>query len=187
MTEVIQWARLETLNTTIDVLKPQATCYVYLERVPDRWLTDEEQQKGLRLEKFTPEQDFNEWERGRIFCEIFELRWEKLDGAFQIVYVGAPKELPGFTLSDELDLGDKRVEERSYMLWGNRVPNIQMETVGAEEREGQPAFLEFQMPRLLYYPVSDQAQRVRLRVREYVDPGNGARCYYRFLGLEEIQ
>jgi hypothetical protein len=160
---------------------------MYLERVPDRWLTAEERREGLRLERFTPEEDFNTWERGSIFCATFELRWEKLDGAFQTVYIGVPAELTGFTIADDLDLGATEPKEYSYMLWGNRVPNNALETVGADKREGQPVFIEFQIPRLLHYPVSDHAQQVWLRVREYVDPGSGARCYYRFLGLEEIQ
>jgi hypothetical protein len=160
---------------------------MYLERVPDRWLTDEERRDGLRLEEFAPEADLNVWERGRIFCADFELRWEWLDGAFQAVYVGSPTELPGFTPTDDLNLDDTTPREQSYMLWGNRVPDDQLETVGVELSKGQPTFIEFQVPRVLHYPVSERAQRVRLRVREYVDPGSGARCYYRFLGLEETQ
>jgi hypothetical protein len=187
MTDVIQWARIETLETAIAALEPLDACYMYLERVPDEWLTGEDRRDGLRLEKFDPDEDFDRWERGRIFCADFELRWERLDGAFQAVYVGAPAELPGFAPSADLNLDDKTLEERSYMLWGNRVPDDQLETVGTEEREGQPAFIEFQVPRVFYYPASDQAQRVRLQVREYVEPDSGARCYYRFLGLEEIQ
>jgi hypothetical protein len=187
MTDVIQWARLETLEPTIAALEPLEACYMYLERVPDEWLTGEDRRDGLRLEKFEPDEDFDRWERGRIFCADFELRWERLDGAFQAVYVGAPQELPGFVPADELNLDGTKVEQRSYMLWGNKVPADDLETVGAEKREGQSAFIEFQVPRVFYYPASDQAQRVRLQVREYVDPGSGARCYHRFLGLEEIQ
>lgn len=186
MSDVIQWARVDDLAPVVAALNVPDRCYVYLERVPERWLTEEERRDGLRLERFAPDEDFNIWERGRIFSELFELRWEKLDGAFQAVYVGAPAELDGFAPADELDLVEKRTGERSYLLWGNRVPDDELETVGAERREGQQVFIEFQVPRVLRYPVSDQARRVRLRVREYVDRGSGAVCYYRFLGLEEV-
>lgn len=186
MTEVILRARTDDLLPAIAALEPPPPCYMYLERVPDRWLTDEERRDGLRLERFAPDESFNAWERGRIFCAAFELRWEKLDGAFQAVYVGAPQELPGFVPADKLNLDGTKVEQRSYMLWGNKVPDEELETAGAEKREGQPAFIEFQVPRVFYYPVSDQAQRVRLQVREYIDPDSGARCYHRFLGLEEV-
>jgi hypothetical protein len=47
------------------------------------------------------------------------------------------------------------------------------------------AFMEFKIPRVLLYPVSAEARRVRLRVCEYVDPRSGELCYYRFKGLEE--
>lgn len=186
MSEVIQWAQLEEIQPTIATLQPSEPCYMYLERVPDRWLTDAERQHGLRLEQFALEEDFNAWERGRIFCQQFELRWETTDGAFQVVYVGEPIDLPEFTGTEDLDLADKTIKERRYLLWGNRVPDDQLETVGVTKREDQQVFIEFQVPRVLQYPVSDQAQQVWLQVREYVDPGSGVRCYYRFLGLEEL-
>ena len=186
MSEVIQWAQLDEIQSTIATLQPSEPCYMYLERVPDRWLTDDERQNGLRLEQFAPEEDFNAWERGRIFCQTLELRWETLNGAFHAVYAGEPIDLPGFTRTEDLDLADKTIEERSYLLWGNRVPDDQVETVGVKKREDQQVFIEFQVPRVLHYPVSDQTQQVRLRVREYLDPGSGERCYYRFLGLKEL-
>jgi hypothetical protein len=185
MTDIIQWARLDDLSATVSALAWPSPSFMYLERVPDRWLSQEERERGLRLEMLDLEAAFNAWERGRVFCEAFELRWEKLDGAFQTVYVGPAADLPGFAPADELDLSAVKVRERSYDLWGNRVPDDQLETVGAPTGTDLAVFLEFKIPRLLLYPVSEEARRVRLRACEYLDPSDGTLCYYRFEKLEE--
>ncbi|MGC9396919.1 MAG: type III-D CRISPR-associated protein Csx19 [Anaerolineae bacterium] len=185
-TDIIQWARTADLTPAVAALAWPDPSYMYLERVPHAWLTEAEIENGLRLEKLDPAEDWNGWERGRLFCADFELRWETLDGAFQAVYVGPPADLPGFALADDIDLGDTQVETHSYWMWGNRVPDKDLETVGAEKRDDQNVFIEFVVPRVLYYPVSDAAQRVKLRVRQYVDQNSGALAYYRFCGLEEL-
>lgn len=187
MTEAILWSRTDDLVPAIESLNPASPCYMMLERVPDRWLTAEEKKTGFQVNRFAERERFNDWERGRIFCAAFELRWETLEGAFQAVYAGVQTALPGFERATALHLEDTVVEERSYPLWGNRVPEDQLDTVGAEKLPGQQPFIEFQVPRVLHYPVSERAQRVRLRVREYMDPSSGERCYYRFCGLEEVR
>lgn len=183
--ECIQWARLEDLNPVVAALDFPAASYVYLERVPDCWLSENERQNGLRLERFEAGTDFNGWERGRLFCEAFELCWERLDGAFQTVYVGPRANLPGFSPAEDVDLGATDCLERGMLLWGTPVPADEMAAIGAREVEDLPAFLDFQIPRLLRYPVSSGTKRVRLLVREYRDRESHRRVYYRFKGLEE--
>jgi hypothetical protein len=185
--DIIQWARTADLAPAVAALAWPDPSYMLLERVPYAWLTEAEIEKGLRLEKFNPAENWNGWERGRLFCADFELRWEMLDGAFQAVYVGPPVDLSGFAHADELDLSDTAVETHSYWLWGNRVPDADLETIGAVKRDDQHAFIEFVVPRVLHYPVSDAAQRVKLCVHQYIDQNNGALAYYRFCGLEELQ
>lgn len=186
MTDVIQWAKLQDLSPIISELTWPERSYMVLERVPDAWLADGERENGLRLEAFDPAEPFNDWERGRVFCAAFELRWEKLDGAFQAVYVGPPANLAGFALAQELDLSAAKPEPHRYYLWGTRVPDDQLDTVGAEKRPGAQVFIELIVPRVLHYPVSPQATRVMLSVIEYVDPDSGALLYHRFQGLEGI-
>ena len=186
MTDIIQWARLEALSPTVTALTWPSPSYMYLEQVPDRWLSRAEREEGLRLEKLDLAISFEAWERGRLFCETFELRWEKSDGAFQVVYVGPAADLAGLVPADDLDLNRAERQERRYDLWGTRVPDDQHETVGATTKTGQAVFAALKIPRLLYYPVSDQAARVRLRVCTYLDPDTGALWYYRFKGLEEV-
>jgi len=185
MADTIQWARLDTLSPTVTALTWPLPSYMYLEQVPDHWLSQAERDRGLRLEKLDQTIAFEAWERGRLFCASFELRWEKLDGAFQVVYVGPPAVLAGFVPADDLDLNAAPSRTRSYDLWGRRVPADQIETVGAPTDTDLGAFVEFRIPRLLLYPVPRQAQRVRLRVREYLDPHTGELSYYRFEELEE--
>lgn len=186
MSDIIQWAHTADLSPVVAALTWSDPGYMYLERVPYAWLTEAEIENGLRLEKLDPTEDWNTWERGRLFCADFELRWEKLDGVFQAVYVGLPTDLPGFVPADDMSLDDKTVEIHSYWMWGNRVPDDKLATVGAERRPDQNVFIEFVVPRLLYYPVSDAAQQVKLRVCQYIDPESGALAYYRFCGLEEL-
>ena len=186
MSEIIQRARTADLVPAVTALAWPDPSYMLLERVPHAWLTEAEIENGLRLEKLDLTENWNRWERGRLFCADFELRWEKLDGAFQAIYVGPPVNLPGFAPADELTLDDKTIEIHSYWLWGKRVPDDKLATVGARRYPGQNVFLEFVIPRLLYYPVSDAAQQVKLRVCQYIDPKSGALAYYRFCGLEEL-
>ncbi len=183
MSDIIQWARLDDPSPAVAALDWPDASYMYLERVPATWLVEAERQDGLRLEKLAAA-PFQEWERGRVFCQAFELRWEKLDGAFQIVYVGPDTALPGFTPA-ALDLSHAKLEPHAYFMWGSRVPVDRLDEVGAQAQPGLELFIEFQTPRLLRYPVPSQAGRVKLQVVEYHDPASGCRLYYRFCGLEE--
>ena len=186
MDDVILWAKLIDLSPTVASLSWPEDSYMYLERIPTVWLTKDERKNGLRLERFNPDMGWNTWERGRLFCESFELRWEKQAGVFWVVYVGASVDLPGFALADELDLSAAHSQPRSYYLWGSRVPGEQLKIIGAKRRPGSEVFVEFKAPRVLYYPVSERAKKVALKVCEYFDSASGALLYYRFQQLEEI-
>ena len=187
MADTIQWARLTDLLPIISALAWHDLSYMYLERIPEAWVSESERYDGLRLERLDQRTPFNEWERGRLFCQDFELRWEKMDGAFQVVYVGAPPDdLPGFTPTDELDLSHADTRIRSYYLWGRRVSDEQLTAVGASKQPAAEVFIELRIPRHLHYPVSAAAQQVKVQVCEYIDPTSGTTVYYRFQGLEEL-
>ena len=186
MSDIIQWARLDDLSATVSTLKWPEASYMYLERVPVGRLVAPDPQETLRLAHFDANTSFDEWERGRLFCANFELRWEKQDGAFQTVYVGTPPpiKLAGFESADELDLQNMTPRRRSYYLWGSRVSNQKLKTIGAEREEGSEVFVALRIPRILRYPVSAKAKYAKLMIREYVDSGEKV-LYYRFEGLEE--
>lgn len=183
MNEIIQWARLTDLAPAIAALMQSAPEWMYLERVPSGWLSEDARVDGLRLTAFEQTEDWNAWERGRIFGAAFELRWEKQDSAFQTVYVGAPCALPGFVV-DALDLSTARVSEHAYVLWGRRLSAKDAAEMGLESPPGLTTFLEFVAPRVLHYPLD--AERLALRVREYNDAQNGALLYSRFVRLEAV-
>ncbi|MBU0496240.1 MAG: hypothetical protein KKA73_07125 [Chloroflexi bacterium] len=187
MTDTIMWARLDDPAAPVSALAWPRPSYMYLERVPEAWLDEAERQSGLRLELLDPATQFQVWERGRVFCDTCELHWEKLAGAFQVVYVGPPANLPGFELAEDLDLRATEVRTRSYYLWGSRVSDEQLDLVGTSKLPDSEIFIELKVPRILRYPVSPQAGRVKVKVCEYVDPVSGDMVYYRFQGLEEQQ
>lgn len=183
--ECILWARLDDPGSAVDALDVPPSSVMVLERVPNAWLSDAERRNGLRLDIIEPGVEFGRWERGQVFCDAFELRWERIDGAFQTVYVGAPVGLPGFVEAEEVDLSGTNTADRELFLWGTAVAQDRLEAVGVVDEEGSSAFVDFRIPRLLRYPVGTDAARVRLRIREYCDPSSGERVYYRFLGLKE--
>jgi len=184
MSEIIQWAKLDDLSATVSTLKWPEISYMYLERVPVGRLFAPDPDQTLRLAHFEANTSFNEWERGRLFCANFELRWEKQDGAFQTVYVGQDIELPAFERADELDLQNMKTRPNSYYLWGKRVSNRDLQTIGAQREADSELFVALRIPRILRYPVSAKAKYAKLMIREYVDSGKNV-VYYRFEGLEE--
>lgn len=186
MSDVILWARLDDPCPAVNALPWPDRAYMYLERVPAGWLSEAERENGLRLERFKSQTQFDEWERGRVFCAKFELLWEKLEGGFQVVYVGQPVALAGLAAATEIDLGQADRQSRSCFLWGNRVSDAQREAAGMQCETDQQLFFEFEVPRLLSYPVSAHSQHAKLQICEYLDSATGERLYYRFQGLEGI-
>jgi hypothetical protein len=184
MSEAIYQACLDSLTEVIAALPVTGETFMLLERVPTNWLNDKERAEGLRLEHFDVATDFDGWERGRIFDLAFELRWERVGNAFQVVYCGEELTLPGFAKVEEINLATLTTISRFYFLWGERVKEEDLLVIG--QSSGTLVFLELQVPRLLHYPVSPQAKRVKLKVLEYQDV-TGALVYYRFCGLEEVQ
>jgi hypothetical protein len=191
MNEIIQWARLDDLTATVSALTWPEASYMYLERVLYHLLIAPDPDKTLRLAHFDAKTsfNFNEWERGRLFCADFELRWEKQacpdegrDGAFQTVYVGQAIDLPAFERADELKWQESR--SKSYYLWGKRVSNRDLATIGAQREADSELFVALRIPRILRYPVSPKAKYAKLLIREYLDSGEKV-VYYRFEGLKE--
>src|SRR5258708_21755 len=90
MTEFIQSCAMVDLAATIKMLPP--AMWMFLERVPSRWLEPAEQADGIRLTAFDPNTDWSPWQRGRVFCKDWELRWEGSHG----IFTGPDTKLPGF-------------------------------------------------------------------------------------------
>lgn len=185
MPENISWARCQDITACIHSIPWPEDAIMVLERVPEIWLTEQERELGIQIRLYDAKIEFNLWERGRIFCEAFELRWEKMDGQFHVVLCGEPLPIENFSTVKEINLSEIKQRHQAYYLWGKKLTKDELVLVGSPSTEH--VFLEMQIPRILKYPVSSQAQRVRVKVCEYFQPDNGKLVYYRFLGLEEIK
>jgi hypothetical protein len=182
MTDTVYWARLGDLNPIIQTLPQSQNSVMILERLPVAWLDDTMLQQGLRFELLDLAEDFNGWERGRIFNDLGELRWEKDSNHFQVVYVGAEISFSGFNRDDILNSAQPKPQ--SYYLWGKRLEPEQLIDIGQPEDE--ELFIELIVPRLLRYPVTGTGKRVMLHTVEYFEPATGKLLHYRFKGVETV-
>jgi hypothetical protein len=172
--------RLDLLAATL----PLMPALMVVEQVPAEWLDAEARASGLHVERFVAGQQIDPHTRGRIFSEAFECRWEP-DGAsgttLQVRYIGVPVQLEALTSPAMIDLDALVPWDVHYDLWGERVDDP---TVVGEPSDA-PVYAELRVPRLLRYPVNGRPRRVRLRVREYIDPVTGMVALSRFCGLDE--
>jgi hypothetical protein len=162
MGEIILTCANVALPTSLAQLAIPADAVMFLERLPDRWMNREEIADGIRLDIYDAAINLTQWERGRVFCEQWELRWE----GERAIYTGAPALLTNFVAGP--DLSQSVRQETSYYLWG--------------KRQGQ-RFIELQVARILSYPVT-AGNRVKLRVVEWFEDA-GELIASRFIGLEE--
>jgi hypothetical protein len=193
MGETIYWSTLPDLKPVIQALDCPPETLMILESIPQAFLSPQERQEGLRFEKFNPGEDFNLWARGRIFHPQFELRWEREGEVFKVVYMGS-KNLAELGFQEEKDLDLSHSSLVDYYLWGRKVEDEDLKKIGQPEggtsAASQGLFVESQIPRLLYYPIEGKSRqkkkfRIRLKVKEYLDPDTAKQIYYRFVGLEE--
>ena len=183
MTEQMCWGSSEKLLPILHALDCPLESLIMLERMPNAFLSDDERKNGICLQVYDGSQNCEAWERGRIFHNNFELKWEKQGSAFVIVYIGEPTELP---MLHTKSLSEFETQDETYYLWGEKMLADTLESMN------QPAvmnvFLELQIPRLLSYPVSNQdgKNRVKISARHYLNSETGVLEFYRFTHLEEV-
>lgn len=184
MTFHICWGTTQKLLPIVQSLDCPPDSLMMLECVPSTFLSDNERAKGICLGRYDASENFEDWEQGRIFHDNFELRWEKQDSAFVVVYIGEPKDLP--MLDNNRELSDFELHDHDYYLWGEKVTADALELIGQSETEN--LFLELQIPRFLHYPVTNRnnKSRVKLSVRHYQNAKTGNLEFYRFRHLEEV-
>ena len=183
MTEQLCWGTTEELLEIVCTLTYPPEALMMLERVPTTFLSDGERENSICLQKYNADENLEAWERGRIFHSDFELRWEKHNAGFVIVYIGEPKTL---TLPHIKSLSDFEFNDVSYYLWGEKMTADTLKLIDQPDTEN--LFLELQIPRLLSYPVSNQHEklRVKLTTRHYLNSETGTLEFYRFRHLEEV-
>ncbi len=178
MSEQTAWALLPDISTTIQAIVWAEDAYMYLEQVPQRFIDGQARQAGLCLKRYDAHTTFETWQRGRVFDAQHEIKWEWQGSKFHVVYCGSTT--PANLTPYPLPAVDQRLEY--YYTWGQRVRSEDYELLGLNPEV--PAFIELQIPRILYYPVAQTARRVQVSVKEFYGT-NGHLCYARWCGLRE--
>lgn len=111
------------------------------------------------------------WEKGRLFGEKNELKWQKRHGKFHLVITTEEGNLPALVNIYREDLEpflekDGRPIYRFIYLWG--IKEFQKDTKTGKNLP-QNQWYEPRIPQLLRYPVDYQTQRkrVKIKVQEY--------------------
>jgi len=148
----------EVLQSLIDSWKGQAQ-FAILERIDD-----------MQFPKPSTAISVNDWPKGRIFQEAFELRWEKLEEKFRIVFSSSEPvpegKLPGLEEIKNRIPGCSETTA-AYYLWDE-----------TNTRLGHKLNYEC--------VVKAEKQNVLLRVREYRD-ARGRLKFWRYLKMEPEQ
>lgn len=179
MNEYLAFGFLSTLSEIVKTIPWSDKAMMWLETALDHFLSEDERENGLRFELFKADEPFDQWPHGRIFDDTAELKWEKEGNQFHVVYCGSVA-LP-VSLQQAANEAVKSTDF-CYYLWGSRVKKDDLKDM--ELNPDEIVFAELRIPRLLRYPVSANAQRVKLKVREFYN-AEGVLTFTRFLGLEE--
>ncbi|HXL03344.1 MAG TPA: CRISPR-associated protein Csx19 [Bacillota bacterium] len=150
--------------------------WVLLEREDD-WFQEKDQEKIFlgTLDKWFNTED---WAKGRVFCQVAEVRWHYSNGGYQVIFTGNGHNASSLK-SAEINLTDCIVRDTNYLLWGERLRNPGEYGIESEDS----VFLEIQIPRLLFYPVPESTDRVWLHVREFISKETGLLIHSRWLDL----
>ncbi len=196
--EILCAGPVEDIDALIAACKFPPDALFLVEMLPQHVVVKpKERQDLLRFAYFDGKIRFSMYTSGRIFHPEFELRWQKNDGKIQVVYVGTKRDLPSLEVMSDADLETSRRESvpdlrtfrrRHYYLFGERLRTGDLDKIGVPLEERDFAFAEVRIPRLLlYYPAPQNAQRVRLVVREYLDEGTDEVKLFRFERLEPAE
>ncbi len=176
---------------------PQA--YMLVESMPQHVV--KERQNLLRLARLNNIPDLAEltnFTSGRVFYEDFELRWERVSGKTQVVFLGTKavyqdmlRAVPELK-QDETALQNLTPHSRHYYLFGQLLDMDDRQRMGIQAAEGEEYYAEVRIPRLLRYPdikpkSSQKAQRVQLAVTEFADKSTGQVKLFRFSGLRPAE
>jgi hypothetical protein len=109
----------------------------------------------------------SDWDRGRVFDDKTEIRWEKEGNLFHVVWVSDDALIP--TGWDKEDITPAN-GTREILLWGER------------DKDTPDKWYEKQIPRFLEYPVTTNGERAYIQAQEYCMKDNST--IYRFKGVK---
>lgn len=127
----------------------------------ERWSCEENQPADF-FGYLSGNVNVSEWDKGRVFDNTSEIRWEREGDTFHVVLIkddSIPSE--GWEDKEEIEF----VSERKVLLWGERIT-------------GKDQWYEKQVPRILEYPVMGNGSRVYAVLNEY--KLNDGSTVYRF-------
>ena len=196
MTEILCRGQVDALNlfqllAACQELQEPEESLLLTEQLPEHFVDAQERRNMLRFEIYGPEVDVTAYTSGRLFHNDFELRWEKQDALFRVVYLGSEQKksrLDDFNLVEDTTFRDRlesetlEYREKKYYLFGEQIEE-EIQEEHTETIHGK-SFVELRIPRLLYYPVQSFSRYVQMVVREYIDKETGRVEYFRFQGLE---
>jgi hypothetical protein len=195
MTEIASVNETVFANTVDDIteliekcsfLLDSAGSLILLEMQPQKMVEKGERENLLYFADYPYELPrlISEYTAGRIFQEEFELRWEKINGKIQAVYIGRKRPVPLLKEKDDV-LKDCVRPTSSYYLFGKRLDDKAVERIGEPAQKGD--FAEVRIPRLLRYPVKNERMNyVKLDVYEYRHKETNERVLFRFRKLWEV-
>lgn len=198
MEEIIRAGTVANFGQFIEALHFKNALFL-AEEFPRHIISKPATRKQLLLFDFldrVPNKERERFTSGRIFTRDAELRWEKADGSnYNVVYFGPPIELEGTNKSrQELISTDHYEQEtRCYYLFGKRLDEKQRERMMIPAEDTSSAdrlYAEARIPRLLYYPTTqpaDRQERVQLEVLEYREKSTAQVKFYRFQGVKPVE
>lgn len=181
---------VENIATLIAECQFPQDAYVLVEMLPQHIVDKQERQSLLSFARLSDGIDLARYTSGRVFDQHAELRWEKIaEGKYRVVYLGAKREIRGLK-KDENDLQqlaslESAKEAKYYYLFGEYLDANKLKNMGIEPDEGY--YAEVRIPRLLRYPAPAGAQRVQLKVLEYLDRDTSEVKLFRFQGLKAAE
>lgn len=199
MQEMLRKGPVTDINALITACEFSDDAYVLLERFPEQLIADNKRADLLRfrlLGKPTDRDDHNVLTSisGRVFQSDRELRWEKVDGSYHAVYLGAELDLPilDHDESDDCLLNNLIKHERAkhYYLFGEILDTKQLRNMDLKDTEDMSVYYaEVRIPRILRYPqltdydTQKSKRRVQLVICEYVHQDTGSLQLFRFQDL----
>ena len=197
--EILYTGSVQDIAALVAAFNFPSHAYVLVESIPRHVV--KERQNLLRLVRLNtiPElAELTNFTSGRVFYEDFELRWERVSGKTQVVFLGTKAVYQDKLIAfpelkqDEVALQNLASHPRHYYLFGQLLDMDDRQRMGIPSVKGEEYYAEVRIPRLLRYPdlkpgSSQKAQHVQLAVQEYADKSTGQVKLFRFSGLRPAE
>lgn len=173
MKDVVLAGKTTDIEPVIQEMMPAPDPFaaMIIEHIPNRWLNKNECEKSICFESFKMIR-FNQWQMGRIFDSVGEMRWKNNEKSFDVVYTGPNQNISNLKPINTEDW--ERSKPVRYLLWGKRFTDDKLKIKN-------PTYMEIQIPRLLVYPFNVMnKKRASIRVIEYRKKDTGQVIHYRF-------